>query len=120
MEKLIKTQAFQKHQPEVINLNFPPCNQLEFDSDDYWRCLLRHMATTLYHPVGTCSMGPNNDGTSVVDPRLRVHGVKNLRVIDASIMPKITSGNTNAPSIMIGHKGATMILEDVVDSHDEL
>jgi choline dehydrogenase-like flavoprotein len=70
---------------------------------------IRARADTQYHPVGTCKMGPSNDSMAVVDAQLRVHGMTGLRVIDASIMPTIVSGNTNAATIMIGEKGAELI-----------
>jgi choline dehydrogenase len=71
----------------------------------------RRRSGTVYHPVGTCRMGPDASG-AVVDPRLRVYGVSGLRVIDASIMPSIVAGNTNAAALMIGAKGAALVLED--------
>ena len=76
-------------------------------SDDDIRAILRNRSDTVYHPVGTARMG--NDEAAVVDPLLRVRGVDALRVVDASIMPTLIGGNTNAPSIMIGEKAADMI-----------
>jgi choline dehydrogenase len=68
------------------------------------------LGTTIFHPVGTCKMG--HDPLAVVDARLRVHGISGLRVIDASIMPCITSGNTNAPTVMIAEQGADFVRQD--------
>ena len=100
---VMESETFKKYSPE----EYRPGLQLTEDEEilkaaaDY--------AQTIFHPVGTCKMG--QDAMAVVDEKLKVKGIKNLRVIDASIMPNITSGNTNAPTIMIAEKGADMILE---------
>ena len=79
---------------------------------DEWLDFARMNGQTTYHVTGTCKMG--HDPMAVVDDQLRVHGMEGLRVADASIMPTLTSGNTNAPSIMIGEKAADMVLKDAV------
>jgi choline dehydrogenase len=102
--RIMAAPALAKYQPE----EWRPGPSAESDAD-----LVKaagDLGTTIFHPVSTCRMGP--DPGSVVDERLRVRGIEGLRVIDASIMPRITSGNTNAPTYMIGEKGAEMVLED--------
>lgn len=83
-----------------------------FGSDAYFACQAQMFTFTIYHQSGTCKMGPASDPSSVVDPRLKVHGISKLRVIDASVMPEITSSHTNAPTYMIAEKGSDMIKED--------
>jgi choline dehydrogenase len=82
----------------------------QFESDADLASLAGDIGTTIFHPVGTAKMGPASDPGAVVDARLRVHGVEGLRVVDASIMPTITSGNTNAPTLMIAERAAEWML----------
>ena len=88
-------------------------------SDEYFKCVVQNNVLTVYHPVGTCKMGSLKDSMAVVDSSLKVIGTKNLRVIDASIMPRIVGGNTNAATVMIGEKGVDMIIKEyqIYDTH---
>ena len=99
---IMTAKALHPYQPEEIL----PGPVVQSDEDLLEKA--RDIATTIFHPVGTCKMG--SDPMAVVDNELRVHGVAGLRVADASIMPTLTSGNTNAPSIMIGEKASKMVL----------
>lgn len=109
---LMDTEAFRKISGRLYEAKMPGCEHLTFNTDIYWECFTRHFTFGIYHLCGTCKMGSVKDPSTVVDSRLRVHGVQGLRVIDASIMPDVISGHTNAPAIMIGEKGADMIKED--------
>lgn len=106
-----RTKSMQRFGSQLSNYIFPACEHLQMYTDEYWGCMIRQYTVTIYHPVGTCKMGPYWDKTAVVDPQLKVYGIRGLRVIDASIMPKQVSANTNAPVIMVGEKGADLIKE---------
>lgn len=99
---VLQAKAFAPYRKEIV---YPP----DFSSDEAILVHIQKIMETVYHPVGTCKMG--NDEMAVVDNQLRVHGIANLRVVDASIMPTIVSGNTNAPVYMIAEKAADMILK---------
>ena len=86
------------------------CPGEEVTTDDEWFDFFRQHVSTAYHPMGSCGMGPDSDPLSVVDCELRVRGLEGLRVVDASIMPTMPSGNTNAATLMIGEKGADLVL----------
>ncbi|XP_070535713.1 ecdysone oxidase-like [Ptychodera flava] len=106
IQKLANTKAFKDYGITPSHLKFDNCPH-EFDSDKYWEHYIRHLTLTAWHVCGTCKMGAKDDQTTVVDPSLRVRGLKNVRVVDASVMPHLTSGNTNAP--VIGEEGADLI-----------
>ncbi|ODM92286.1 Glucose dehydrogenase [FAD, quinone] [Orchesella cincta] len=109
---LSQTSALRRFGARLHDTPYPQCVHLGLFTDEYWECCARHYTSTIYHPCGTAKMGNATDPDAVVDPRLRVYGVHSLRVVDASIMPTIVSGNTNAPCIMIGEKAADIIKQD--------
>ena len=110
---LSRTPPMRRHKAELFRTRVPGCERYRLYSDGYLACMAQAFTATLYHPVGTCRMGPPDDPRTVVDARLRVKGVGRLRVVDASIMPTIVSGNTNAPTIMIGERAADFIRESM-------
>lgn len=106
VRRIVSQPALAKYQPEEWKPG------LQFQSDEELARLAGDIANTIFHPVGTTKMGRDDDPMAVVDSRLRVRGIEGLRVVDAGIMPKITSGNTNAPTLMIAEKAAGWIVAD--------
>ena len=111
-QKLLNTNGFRPYSGLVPSID--ASSPYKFDSDDFWRWYVRHPTLTIFHPVGTCKMGDPSDPSAVVDPSLKVKGFKNLRVVDASIMPKIVSANTVAATTMIAEKAADLIKDDLI------
>ncbi|XP_060518439.1 glucose dehydrogenase [FAD, quinone]-like [Cylas formicarius] len=110
--RLNETKTFQEYRAWVEHPPAEPCDgQFEQFSDDWWYCAIKYFGSSTYHSIGTTRMGNSTD-TSVVDCRLRVHGVENLRVVDAGVMPIMISGHTNAPTIMIAEKAADFIKQE--------
>ena len=121
-EKFLQTKTMRKLGVDIDQMKMSFCSQHEFRSDDYWECFVRHLAVTVYHHSCTCRMGAKEDKTAVLDSELRVKGIKDLRVVDASVFPSVTSGNINAPVIMMAEKAADMIrgIDSVKDIRESL
>ncbi len=107
--KLIRTLAAAPSLAQIIDYELLPGDSVQ--SDEELLEDIRDRASTVFHPVGTCRMGPKGEKSSVVDSRLKVHGIEGLRVVDASVFPTLTSGNTNAPTMMVAEKASDLILE---------
>jgi choline dehydrogenase len=106
--KIVSQSALAKYQPEEIKPG------VQFQSDADLARLAGDIATTIFHPVGTCKMGRADDESAVVDTQLRVRGIANLRIADASVMPIITRGNTNSPTLMIAERLAKLLQTEPV------
>ncbi|KAG6461247.1 glucose dehydrogenase [FAD, quinone] [Manduca sexta] len=118
--KLGETKAFKEGGWKLDWIELEACKNFDKNSDEFLECIAREITFSLYHPTSTVKMGADGDPTSVVDTQLRVRNVTGLRVMDASIMPSVIRGNTNAPSIMIGEKGADMVKKYWLHQHTEL
>lgn len=109
VKELENTNSFKRIGAKLVKIPLKNCDRFKYNSDEYWECFMRHFSFTIYHYCGTAKMGPSSDPKAVVDATLKVHGIKRLRVVDASVIPVMVSGHTNAPTIMIAEKAADMI-----------
>ncbi|KAL3271339.1 hypothetical protein HHI36_021827 [Cryptolaemus montrouzieri] len=104
-----KTDVFKTYGGHLDSEPLPACSFEKFDSDSYWRCAVQHQSICLSDPAGTAKMGGENDTDAVVDSKLKVHGIKHLRVVDNSVIPISVTGHMMAPAYMIGEKAADII-----------
>ena len=111
--KIIRRMYRQPALASYISKEKDPWHGVDIDDDEATNAIIRDKAETIYHPVGTCTMGPRDNKNSVVDPDLKVIGLEGLRVVDASVMPRLIGGNTNAPTIMIAEKCADLIKSEL-------
>ncbi|KAL4709855.1 hypothetical protein ACJJTC_003818 [Scirpophaga incertulas] len=111
LSKIVNTTYFKEIGGFLGRLDWEPCNYFQLDSLEYWKCIALNTATSVFHPIGTARMGLQIC-TSVVSSKLKVHSVNRLRVVDASVMPNLVSGNTNGPIIMIAERAADLIKEE--------
>nr|UYG55625.1 glucose dehydrogenase 2 [Geocoris pallidipennis] len=109
---IAETVALRRHESELLRLNIPACGDAQFDTENYWACLMAHLATTFNDYAGTARMGGPTDCRAVVDLSLRVYGVQGLRVADASVIPTIPGANLMATTIAIAEKAADIIVRD--------
>lgn len=110
VQKIAKTPAFQKYNSTQVKTKIPGCESYSYDSDDYWKCAVRHLSAPFNQDqTSTCKMGPSYDREAVVDSNLAVHGIRNLRVVDPSVIPLPITGQITIPATMIGEKAADLI-----------
>ncbi|XP_011499717.1 PREDICTED: glucose dehydrogenase [FAD, quinone]-like, partial [Ceratosolen solmsi marchali] len=109
IKRLINTKAMKELGAILYEKPFPGCENITFDTINYWKCYIKHLTFSTYHPIGTCRMG------DVVDSKFRVYETKNLYVVDASVFPKLPSGNINAPVVMLSEKAAGLFIKDFTD-----
>ncbi|CAH1107826.1 unnamed protein product [Psylliodes chrysocephalus] len=108
-QRIARSPSLAKYGAKLVETPIPGCQNHVFDSDDYWLCSLRQLSTSLGDQTSTCKMGPRNDPEAIVDSKLRVYGIHNLRVADASVIPVPISGRAVTASYMIGEKAADML-----------
>ncbi|KAJ2950227.1 hypothetical protein O0L34_g11589 [Tuta absoluta] len=107
---VLNSTLFRQYEGYIYDYGIKQCKNLTFASHEYWKCHIRNIVQTEWHLVGTCAMGP--EGVGVTDERLRIRGLKGIRVVDGGAIPVVTSGNTNAPIIMLAERASDLIKED--------